>query len=628
MRGRTHRAATLLGACALLACACASARATITPDAQAVVERHLAAIGGRAAIEASRTTYTKMTIEAFGFSGHAEQWTSAPDRDVSVAELGPFRIQGGFDGTRGWRLDSSGQVLEQDGQDLIDARASTWFANDGWLLPEQAGGRVTRVGTETDSTGTYDVLELTPPVGRARRVYLDTTTHLLVRTVAVGDVMTTITTNTAWRSIAGRVVPTRSVQAVLGAPANTVTQTVDTMMVGLEIPASRFAPPGETPIAVTWLKRDGLARLPFEYRGRHVWVRASLDGRPPADFLVDTGASMTVIDSAYAASIGLQPEGAMTGQGAGAGGSVSFTRLRTLRIEGPDGDGVELADVKAGVVAVNAMLAPFFWRDCAGVLGFNVLNRFVDRIDYAAGVLTLEEPSTFVYRGRGAKVPFRLAGFMPAVTMTLDGRYTGEFRIDVGSSSTVDLHTPFVREHRLLEAPGPSIEVLGGGFGGTFTSRLVRRSSLTLGPFTWPGPLVSLQTGNAGVLASEDYAGNVGNQILDRFTVTFDYERRVMWLEPTRGVKRRDAFSRLGAQLMRMDGVVKVGQVLDGSPAARAGLRLFDEVVAIDGRPALEFGPNAVARMFEERKAGTRVTFDVRRDGALVKLTAVLKDIL
>jgi hypothetical protein len=226
------------------------------------------------------------------------------------------------------------------------------------------------------------------------------------------------------------------------------------------------------------------------------------------------------------------------------------------------------------------------------------------------------------------KVPFRLAGFIPVVPMTVDGRYSGEFRIDVGSSSTVDLHTPFVKRHGLLAKAKPSIEVMGGGFGGTFSSRMTRMRSMTLGPFTWKQPLVTLSTGETGMLASEDYAGNIGNQILDRFTVTFDYDRRELWLEPGTSAQKRDRFSRLGAQLMRLDGVIKVGQLLPGSPAERAGMHELDEVVTIDGKPSLDYGPDAINRMFEEEPVGARHTFEVRRDGGLVTLTATLKDIL
>ncbi len=604
------------------------AHATITPEAQAVVERYIEATGGRAALDRVGSLYMRMTIEAFGFKGTAEAWTVAPDREASDVTLGPFHVRDGYDGARGWRLDPSGKLLKLDGKDLEDAVAGAWFANERWLAPDQGGGNVTLVGQEKDSTGTFTVLEVAPPAGRSRRMYIDPGTGLVARVVAIRDVHTMVTTNSEWRVIGGRKVATRAVQAVVGMPANTVTQTLDTLQVNVEVPSSRFAPPDEQPAAMRWLRKEGEAQLPFEYRGRHVWVRGSIDGGPPADFIFDTGASMTVLDSAYAARIGLKPEGAMEGQGASASGNVSFARLKTLRLESPAGDGIELQDVKVGVLSINAVLAPFFWRDCAGIIGFNVLGRFVDRIDYDARTLTFYEPRTFAYAGRGARVPFRLAGSIPAVSMTVDGRYTGEFRIDVGSSSTVDLHTPFVKQHGLLAKAKRRAEVMGGGFGGTFTSTLTRMGSLTLGPYTWKGALVSLQSGGTGMLASADYAGNVGNQILDRFTLTIDYERRVLWLEPGKGVGRRDAFSRLGAQLVLIDGAVRVGQLLPGSPAEKAGLRDRDEVVTIDGRPALDYGPDAINRMFEERRAGTRTVFEVRRDGALVKRVATLADIL
>src|SRR5262249_41581266 len=169
-------------------------------------------------------------------------------------------------------------------------------------------------------------------------------------------------------------------------------------------------------------------------------------------------------------------------------------------------------------------LAPFFWRDCAGVLGYDFITRFVDEIDYDHETLVLHDPAGWTYSGSGAVLPFTLAGTVPVVHMKLDDAYEGEFRVDVGSSSTGDLHSPFVREHRLNEHGGPSIEVTGGGFGGTFQSRLTRMKKLSIGPYSWEHPIVSLSSAATGALASEDYAGNIGNQILQRFKCTLDYE--------------------------------------------------------------------------------------------------------
>src|SRR4029077_15822639 len=139
----------------------------------------------------------------------------------------------------------------------------------------------------------------------------------------------------------------------------------------------------------------GHARLPFEYLGRHVWLRASVNGGPPADFVYDTGASITVIDSAYAAKIGLKSEGQLQGEGAGSAGTGAFSTLQSLRVSGADGDGVEMKDMKIAVLSVNSTLAPFFWRDCAGIIGFDLINRFVNEIDYDGNTLTLYDPKAF-----------------------------------------------------------------------------------------------------------------------------------------------------------------------------------------------------------------------------------------
>jgi hypothetical protein len=142
--------------------------------------------------------------------------------------------------------------------------------------------------------------------------------------------------------------------------------------------------------------------------------------------------------------------------------------------------------------------------------------------------------------------------------MTLDDKYSGDFRVDVGSSSTVDLHGPFVARNQLdKKNKGKRLQVVGGGFGGTFSSTLTRMSKLEIGPYAWDQPMLTFSGATSGALASEDYAGNIGNQILERFRCTFDYERRVLYLEPGERYATKDRFSRSGVQLGRYGDVIK-----------------------------------------------------------------------
>jgi len=623
---RSARLVVPLTVLAALSCTVSPARATIAPQARTVLERYQQAMGGPAFL-AIRSTHTRATIEAFMMKGSVESWSVRPDRSLTRFEIGPLKMAMGFDGQAGWRTDPGGKVLQLDGKDLDEAKGSAWFDSDGYLLPDQGGGGVTYVGEESDSLGRYAVLEMTPPAGRARRAYFDLTTGLLMKSVSKNDQQTVISRLGDYRKVGDRTMSFTSTTEIVGAPMNTIKMTIDSVWVNEEMPAARFAPPADAS-AVRYLKTPGLARLPFEYRAHHVWLKAAVNGGPPADFIFDTGASLTVVDSAYAAKIGLASEGHQQGQGAGASGGVSFAVLPSLRVLAADGDGIELKDVRVAVLSVNGTLAPYFWRDCAGVLGFDFINRFVDEIDFDGAVLTLHDPKTFQYAGAGKAVPMTLAGHTPVVKMRLDGALEGDFRVDVGSSSTVDLHTPFVAKHGLEARATKYVDATGGGFGGTFVSRVTRMNRLELGPFAWDAPLVSLSQARTGAFTSEDYAGNIGNRILERFKVTLDYERRQLWLEPGRLYGRRDPMTRCGMQLMLVADTVKVADVLAGSPAAKAGIQADDVVTALDGRPIREFGPDGITATLDEGVEGSTHTLAVVRAGKTKKVRITLKEML
>lgn len=605
-----------------------AARATITPDAATVVERYVTAVGGRAALAAEHSSHTKVTISAFGFNGTIESWTQRPDKTASQTALGPFTLKDGYDGTTAWRIDQNDKFLQRDGKDLEDEKGSAWFENGRWLDPDQGGGSVAVLSSERDSTGAWTVLEVKPPVGRARALWFDTKTGLLDRSVIKTDQQTVTTRLSDYRLDAGLLRAHRQEASVAGMPANNLTATIDSVWVNEAIDPSRFAPPQQTVADFKFLKGTGPARVPMRYGERHVWVKASIDGGPAEDFIVDTGASVSLLDSAWAAAHGVKAEGKMQAMGAGASGDVGFARLSSIKVAGEDGDGVEIAGQKIAVLALNRFVAPFFWRDAAGVLGYDFISRFVMEIDYDNGALTLYDPKTFKYEGKGTGVPITMSGGIPVVKAKLDGQYEGEFRVDVGSGSTVDLHGPFVKKNGLREKLPKTVEILNGGFGGTFTSHLGRMKTMEIGPFAWSDPLVILSGAQTGGLASEDYAGNIGNEILDRFKCTLDYEHRTIYLEPGKQFTKPDRFTRAGVQLARFGDTIRAMQVLPGSAAAAAGIKEGDEVVALDGKPILTYTQDMLADMFERGAAGEKHTLAIVRDGKKSTATLRLKEII
>ncbi|MFI5370957.1 MAG: PDZ domain-containing protein, partial [Candidatus Eisenbacteria bacterium] len=594
----------------------APAHAAITADAQPVVDRYVRATGGAAALAAEHSSHAHFTLAAFGLTGHVEGWTRLPDHGASLTSIGPFTLREGDDGQVAWRIDQNGRYAVLGGPDLDNTRAATWYDNEMWARPGQGGGEVSRVGTEHDSLGSYTVLEVKAPNGHPRRLWFDDRTGLLVRSTQRDDTRDITDLLSDYRTVEGRLRPTRTVIRVGNMPLNDAILTLDSTRVNETLSDTLFAAREAGPTGVHFQGGGHSATIPFDYSARHVWVKVSVEGGPFVDFLLDTGASITVLDSAYAVSRGIAVQGRVQVSGAGSDqGGASLSEIKGLFVPGPDGEGIELGPEKVAVLSLAPHLEPFFWRPIAGVLGYDVISRFALTLDYDAATLTLADPTGFQPPKGGTAMPFELAANIPVIDATLDSTLGGRFRIDVGSGSTVDLHGPFVRAHDLREHTGTKLTALGGGFGGTFSGDIARMKRMQIGPFGWDDPIVILSGATEGGLASEDYAGNIGNQVLERFRVTFDYTRKTVWFEPGARYGKRDEFSLAGMQLARFDGAVRAMNVLTGSPAEKAGLREGDEVLAVDGKSMKSWTLDALNALFETGTPGARHSIAYRHEG-------------
>lgn len=606
--------------------------AAITAPAARVVERYLEVTGGAAAFAAEKTLYTRAHITGFGFEGGFESWSARPDRHYSRTTLGPFALSEGTDGSTAWRTDpTTSRIVRLRDTDLLEARVSNWFELERWAEPDQGGGSVELEGRERDSLGTYAVLRVTSPEPgiKPRRLWFDDRTGLLARVVSPRDAQTVITELSDWRRSYGRLRPFVNVTRVAEMPMNRLTATTDSVAVNPSVEGIAFAAPsdsGETD--VKWLLKPGEAHLPIEYRARHLWLRVSLDGGPEEDFLFDTGATVSVLDSAFAARKGIITAGRMQAAGAGASGSATFATLGSVAIRGADGDGVAFQGLKVAVMNVAPTFSAYFWRDLAGVIGYDIISRFVCTIDYDSGRLTLHDPKTWRYTGKETPLPMVMNGSVPGVRGRIDGQFEGVFRLDAGSSSTVDLHTPFVREHRLTSRLRHSLPVSGAGFGGGFQSSMGRLQRMEIGPYGWRDPIVLLSTATEGAFASEEFAGNLGNRILERFRVTLDYVHHQIILEPGQRYPERDVLTRTGLMLGWYRDHVTALSVLPGSPAAKAGLREGERVLEVQGRPVLEWDVRALERLLEEGPDGRTVKLTVDRDGSRRELSMRLSEML
>src|SRR5262249_2779460 len=144
-------------------------------------------------------------------------------------------------------------------------------------------------------------------------------------------------------------------------PSSYNREEIDSVQKAMPADPAAFSPPSSTVTPVVWTGGRGTLELPFHYRWGSVWVTLSINGAPPAEFILDTGAFNTAIDRAYAQTIGLVSEGEHVAEGVGGYDTFGFSPIRSLRWQGAPGHSVEIRDLRAGVIQLQEGLSSVEW---------------------------------------------------------------------------------------------------------------------------------------------------------------------------------------------------------------------------------------------------------------------------
>jgi len=356
--------------------------------------------------------------------------------------------------------------------------------------------------------------------------------------------------------------------------------------------------------------------LPFELVGNHIYLTAMVAGRPLM-MILESGAGMTMLDLAAAERLGLQTIGTISGAGAGANEvTVKLAGLPGLAVAG-----VTVPRMQVGVGSLDA-IQRHTGRRFDGLLGVDVLSRFVVELDYARGRVTFHDPATFQYQGPGEVLPLRLEMNLIHVSATIvpenGAPIAGEFVLDTGCGGQVGvaLAAPFARGHGL---PSPSQRVMyagaaGRGIGGVSRADIGRLAELRLGHSSLASPVALFSRDTSGFFSWSGRAGVIGTEVLRRFRVFLDYPGRHIVLEPNGHAGEPFEWDMSGLALTA-DGdsfaAFQVTNVIPGTPAAEAGLEVGDVIDRVNGAPAREMPLAGLRELL--LKPGTHVALTVHR---------------
>ncbi len=229
------------------------------PAAEQIIERAIAACGGREALEKihSRVTRGVLEIPAVGIKAALTVYTAAPNKVFNVAESDALgRIASGTDGAVYWESSAMTGPRIKEGEERAAAIRESTFHNDlEWRsLYKQAE----TVGVATIGDRECYQVAMTPTEGKVEHFYYDMKDHFLRKTQAtlvspMGEISVEAFVD-EYRLQDGVQVAFRSRQVLMG--MQEMIFTVESMEHNVAIPDSIFALPAEIQALVAKQAQD------------------------------------------------------------------------------------------------------------------------------------------------------------------------------------------------------------------------------------------------------------------------------------------------------------------------------------------------------------------------------------
>ncbi|MDB5072263.1 MAG: hypothetical protein JWM87_3374 [Candidatus Eremiobacteraeota bacterium] len=273
-------------------------------------------------------------------------------------------------------------------------------------------------------------------------------------------------------------------------------------MLGIVVPVAAVASATPTPRPV--------AVIPFVRNDKLMMVKVRIGNSRPLWFTVDSGARHSVLDPATAKMLHLRLGAAGTTTGTGKG-AVPLVHAAPVTLVA----GSAVVRVAAPIV-IDLSRVPLP-KPSAGLLGAELFEQYIVRIDYGGREIRLFDRSARFANDSLASVPLRERkhAFYVPVTVVVNGTpHAVDARIDLGSGDS--LSSPLVKLSREQRTT-----TLGAGLGRDFRGASGVYDSVSLGPYRIKH-----------VWAPWSETPMIGMEIFRRFITTFDVAHGRLYLEP------------------------------------------------------------------------------------------------
>ena len=380
---------------------------------------------------------------------------------------------------------------------------------------------------------------------------------------------------------------------------------------------------------------DGTSRIkiPFEIHNNLIVLPLVINNQLPLKFILDTGVRTAILtEKSYSDILGLPYSRQLSI--ASPGGEHLLTAYIANDVSfyippGVRGRGHALLVLEKDYLE----LRNFLGAEVHGVLGYELFSRFVILINYQEKYIELMDPAKFKVKRKYQQLPITVEDTKPFIKATVDlngKKKEVKLLIDTGASHSMILDPYSDEEIRVPEKNIPA--VIGRALGGEITGKIGRIEGLTLGKYNlervianYPDPNSYMDTLKASSVIRN---GSLGGEVLNRFTVIFNYAGNKLYLRHNSGFKKPFQTNMCGISVKAKGSRLKTFEVIEvrtNSPAADAGVMEGDLLVSINGKPSTGYDLNEITGELSS-KPGRKLAIEINRNGELIKKNLVLRE--
>jgi hypothetical protein len=338
------------------------------------------------------------------------------------------------------------------------------------------------------------------------------------------------------------------------------------------------------------------------------------------NFILDTGSGGISLDSATCVKLKLQPQPSdKTILGIAGMRQVKFLYNQTLHLPGLTVDSLDFH------VNDYDILSSVYGDKMDGIIGYSFFSRFIVSIDYDSSKVYIYTKGSFKYPKGGHMLRPIFAGLPIQSVRAVDGKdILSRYYFDTGAGLCILFSSDFAHDSSLLMSGKKTFKTQAEGLGGKANMLLTTVKEVKLGPYRFRKVPAYIFDDDYNVTSYPNLAGLLGNDILRRFNVILNYDRREIHLTPNSHYRDLFDYSYTGLGIYWVDGEILVGDVMKDSPAEKAGLKVDDVVIAVNNN----FSKNIQTYKSMLQNTGEKVKLLVKRGGDLELLTLRVKSIL